>query len=150
MGKKQESYHFRFIYVILLIASIVAWYVLCFIGEGSWLILLSWIPLMGITRYMLLVCKAPLFQKLYNKRIVGDVVFIVSQLCLESYLIQSFIISDKLNALFPLNIPVMMIIILIAAYITKTLAEFILQTFRTEPYDWSIMLLRRRGNKGTI
>ena len=119
MGKNQDKYEFRYMYVILLILSLVSWYALCYIGRNNWAILLSWIPLMCISRYMYLTCCAPLLSGLYKTKIAGKVIYIISQLCLESYLIQKFLISGILNSLFPLNIPLMMFIILIAAYITK-------------------------------
>ena len=65
----------------------------------------------------------------------------ISKLCLEVYLIQKFVFTDSLNYLFPLNVPIIMIVVIIVAFIVKIIAEFILQTFRTEPYDWKKICL---------
>ena len=41
-----------------------------------------------------------------------------------------------MNFLFPLNIPLMMLIILVVSYMCRCLARIISQTFRTEDYEW--------------
>ena len=85
----------------------------------------------------------PLLSKKYEGIIWGNIVFILSQLCLEVYLIQKFVFTDRLNYIFPLNIPIIMLSVIIIAYLTKSIAEFISQTFKTEPYDWSKMILKK-------
>lgn len=143
IGKKNKDATFKPRYIAFLILSVTTWYILFYLGSDNWLLLLSWIPMMGITKYTYLICNASFFKKLYDSKVFGQIIYIVSQLCLESYLIQKFIISDNLNFIFPFNIPIIFLLILMFAYITKTIAEFIAQTFRTEPYEWSKMLLRK-------
>lgn len=75
---------------------------------------------------------------------IGQIVYIVSQLCLDVYLIQKFIFTDSLNRLFPLNVPIIMLLVIFAAYLVKMLAEFISQSFKSESYEWSKMLLVKR------
>ena len=81
-----------------------------------------------------------------TQKLGGGILYVISQLCLEVYLIQKFVFTDSFNNLFPLNVPVIMLVVIIAAYFVKLLAEFISQTFRTEPYEWNKMLLWKKGN----
>ena len=141
MGKTPHS--FKNEYVLFLIVSIIGFYTLFYLGMGNWTILLSFPFLMGITRYSYLCCSMPLLSKKYEGIIWGNIVFILSQLCLEVYLIQKFVFTDRLNYIFPLNIPIIMLSVIIIAYLTKSIAEFISQTFKTEPYDWSKMILKK-------
>ena len=85
-----------------------------------------------------------MLQKLYNNKWIGQIVYIVSQLCLDVYLIQKFIFTDSLNWLFPLNVPIIMLLVIFAAYLVKMLAEFISQSFKSESYEWRKMLLVKR------
>ena len=144
MGKSAGKYKFCWFHVILLLASIASFYLLLYIGQHNALILLSFVALFGVTRYCYICCCAPLLQKLYKNKWLGQIVYIVSQLCLDVYLIQKFIFTEALNWLFPLNIPLIMLQVLFAAYFVKMLAEFISQTFKTEPYEWRKLLLRGR------
>ncbi len=141
MGKQMETYHYKHIHVLLLLVSVGLWYAFFSIGRNSWLLLVSLIPLFGITRYLYLVCCAPIFNKLYKGVISGQVLYIISQLCLEVYLIQKFVFTETLNDLFPLNIPIIMLLVIGVAYLIKMFSNIISQTFRTEPYEWRKMLL---------
>ena len=144
MGKQQNTYKFKRIYVILWLTCFAAWYALFYIGKDNGFYFLSIFPLLGFTRYTYLIFTAPCFGKLYNQRIGGNTIYIISQLCLEVYLIQKFVFTDQLNSLFPLNIPIIMMEVLIVAYTVKMLSEVILQTFKTEPYDWNKVILYKR------
>lgn len=141
MGKNMSAYHYKHIYLLLLALSVGIWYGLFFVGKNNWLLLVSFVPLFGVTRYLYLVCCAPWFHHLYNKKIVGNILFIISQLCLEVYLIQKFVFTDSLNHIFPLNIPIIMLAVIMLAYLIKVFSNFISQTFKSEPYEWSKMLL---------
>lgn len=143
MGKSSNTYEYKWFHVILLGASIAMFYLLNYIGNHNALILLSFVALFGVTRYCYLCCCAPFLKKLYNNRCAGQVIYIISQCCLEVYLIQKYVFTSELNYMFPLNIIVIMLAVLLMAYIVKTVAEFISQTFKSEPYEWNKMLLRK-------
>lgn len=144
MGKNQNSYNYKWYYFPMLIICIAAWFALCSLGNNNGIYFLSFFALLGFTRYTYLIFTAPFFNKLYNNSIGGNVIYIISQLCLEVYLIQKFIFTDKLNFMFPLNIPIIMIAVLLVSYFIKMISEIILQTFRTEPYDWSKVITYKR------
>ena len=143
MGKRIDQYKYKHLHILFLLLSIGVWYALMYIGKDNWILLLSFIALFGITRYLYLVCSAPIFKGIYNSKLVGNILYIISQLCLEVYLVQKFVFTDSLNYLFPLNIPIIMIAVITIAYMIKTFSNFISQTFRTEPYEWKEMLLRK-------
>ena len=146
MGKSAAKYEFRKIHVALFVLSICLFYAVLFVGSKNALMLLSFVALLGVTRYGYFCCCAPILKKLYQNRWLGNVVYIISQCCLEVYLIQKYVFTANFNHLFPLNIPVIMIAVLLMAYIVKTISEFISQTFKTEPYNWGKMILRKRDN----
>ena len=143
MGKNQASYKFRSKYMALLLLSIAMFYIFFYIGKDNGLILLSFVALMGVVRYGYLCCLANPFRWIYEKKSWGQIIFIISQLCLEVYLMQKFIFTKEMNYLFPLNIPIIMFAVIIVAYLTKAIAELISQTFKSEPYEWHKMLLHK-------
>lgn len=144
MGKSADKYSFKWWYVLLLVLFIGLFYAILYVGSDNWIMLLSFVALLGITRYAYLSCCAPLLKRIYNLRWLGNVVYIISQCCLEVYLIQKYIFTDQLNNIFPLNIFIVMSGVLLMAYLVKTFAEFISQTFKSEPYNWGEMLIHRK------
>jgi hypothetical protein len=92
--------------------------------------------LAGIVFYFYKVCNASMFRRLYNSKLWHSCVLTISGLCLESYLIQDPFLTDKLNSVFPFNLPIIFVIVLGAAYLVRCVARFISQTFRTEDYEW--------------
>lgn len=96
----------------------------------------NFIPLLGVTLYFYKVCTSDWIKKIYNNKGVYFIVRLIGGLCLEIYLIQSSLFTDKMNFLFPLNLIIMLLIIVIGAYITRCVARFFSQTFKEEPYDW--------------
>ncbi len=92
--------------------------------------------LYGIVYYFYKCCNADFLHKIYNNHICNKIIMVIGGLCLESYLIQFCVITDKLNFLFPLNLPIILIGVLLLAYITRCLARLFSQTFRSEDYEW--------------
>lgn len=75
-------------------------------------------------------------KKLYNNKYVGPVIKIIGGLCLEIYLVQTSLFTDKMNHLFPLNLFIMLFIIIIVAYALRCVARIFSQTFKDGEYDW--------------
>ncbi|MCH4242411.1 MAG: acyltransferase [Prevotella sp.] len=98
--------------------------------------IITLIPLAGIVYYAYKACNAKCLIGLYQKKYFHGIIMTVSGLCLEAYIVQFGLLTDKLNFLFPLNIPIIMCIILFVAFIIKCLGKLLLQTFRTENYQW--------------
>lgn len=92
--------------------------------------------LAGIVYYFWRCCNAEWIRKVYETDAGKWLIMAIGGLCLESYLIQYSLFTDRLNFLFPLNIPLMMLIVLVGAYLCRCLARVIGQTFKTEDYEW--------------
>ena len=130
--------------LLFLILSITCFYGLYVVGlRVKNLVVLqyfSFIPLISIMYYLYKVGASRTAERLYRNRIGNFFIRFIGGLCLEIYMVQFFLFTDKMNALFPLNIVIMFLIIFIAAYITRCLARFISQTFKDTPYDWEKMV----------
>lgn len=142
LNSKKIQYRWWAFPVMLL--CIIAWYGINYVGNGNALQLLSYIPLIGICISMYQFGKSPLIERLYEKRICGNLLFVIGNLCLESYLIQRYIFTDALNYLFPLNIPMIMMAVLFSAYLLHILSGVISQIFDSKPFEWKSLLLYKK------
>lgn len=90
--------------------------------------------------YYLYSCgNSKFITRILANKIINKIVIFCGGLCLEVYLIQFSLITDKFNNIFPLNIPLIFIIIISCAYFLHILAGLILQTFRDTPYSFKEM-----------
>ena len=96
--------------------------------------IVSLIPLMGITIYLYKICSSEKIVSFTenNKRWICA----ISGLCLESYIVQYSLFTDKMNSIFPLNLIITMIAILVLAYIVRSLGRLFVQIFNKENLDW--------------
>ena len=94
------------------------------------------LPLMGIVVYLYKCCHAECLSKLYNTKWGNILIMFIGGLCLESYLIQFSLFTDKMNEIWPLNLLVIVVIILSSSYLVRCAARVFVQTFRTEDYEW--------------
>lgn len=94
------------------------------------------LPLMGITVYFYKWCNAGWMKQIYDSKWGNWMIMVIGGLCLESYLIQQSLFTDKLNSLWPMNLLFIVLVILICSYIVRCIARWFAQTFRTEEYDW--------------
>lgn len=108
--------------------------ILCYIQ------LLSLIPLIGICYYFFLLCNTKKLMIVLNHKIYGAIIKFIGSLCLEIYLVQYSLFTNKMNSIFPLNLIIMFFIIIIAAYILRCIARFWSQTFKDEDYNWSSII----------
>ena len=107
----------------------------------EYLEILNFIPLFFAVYYLYQWGgDSPMAKSLYQNRVVYFLVRFIGGLCLEIYLIQSCFFTDALNHLFPLNIPIIFIVIVVAAYLSRCFARFISQTFKESHYDWKKMI----------
>lgn len=95
-------------------------------------------PLIGISIYLYKICNSPkLISFIKNKE---KIICCISGLCLESYIVQYSLFTDKLNYLFPLNILITIIAILIMAYLIRLIGRFFVQVFNPENFDWKSII----------
>lgn len=129
-----------FIDACLLLLSIACFYVLFIAGVRIKSIAVvqyfSFIPLLCAMYYFYKVGASSRAKRLYKSKVGNFFIRFVGGLCLEIYMVQHFLFTDKMNSLFPLNIVLMFVIIFIVAYLTRCLARLISQTFKDEPYEW--------------
>ena len=92
-------------------------------------------PLMGIVVYFYKWCNNGFFRKIYESKAGKAVILTIGGLCLESYLIQYALFTSKLNHLWPLNLLIITLLILVCSYIVRCAARLFVQTFRTEDYE---------------
>lgn len=92
-------------------------------------------PLVGIVFYFYKICNAKILEELLKRKWICSIVMTAGGLCLESYLIQNSFFTDKLNFMFPLNLFVIAIEIMIASYLVRCAARFFSQTFDSEDYN---------------
>ena len=90
-----------------LLGCIVLFYNLCAFKKSSvWNCcqVLSLFPLLGVTHYFYGCCNNERIKSIYTSTRLGWCMNVIGGLCLEIYLVQSHLFTDKLNFLFPLNI----------------------------------------------
>jgi hypothetical protein len=102
--------------------------------------LFSLIPLMGICWFLWRFANTDVSKKLMNNKYIGTILRFIGGLCLEILICQQLIFTTKLNHIFPWNIPLIMIAVILFAYIVRTLGRLILQTFQKADYDWRAMI----------
>lgn len=75
-----------------------------------------------------------------NNKYAGSILRFIGGLCLEILLCQELVFTTELNHIFPWNIPLIMIAVILFAYVVRTLGRLVLQTFQNEDYDWRAMI----------
>ena len=98
--------------------------------------ILSAIPLLFAVYYLYQWSNSTIASKIYTNKTCHFFIRFIGGLCLEIYLIQDYIFTDKWNSVFPINLLAIFIIIVAAAFLTRCLARFILQTFKDTPYQF--------------
>lgn len=101
---------------------------------ASWQII-TIVPLLGIIFFFYKSCHNSFFESIYKKPICNKIILFVAGVCLESYLMQNSFFTDKLNNIWPFNLLLIIIIILLASYIARCLARVLLQTFEKGEYN---------------
>lgn len=126
--------------IFKLIGCIILFYCILIVGRKSEMLhnlqVVSLLPLLGTTYYFYKVCKSNALKSLYDSRIVGAIMKTISGLCLEVYLVQGVLFTDRFNRFFPLNIFIVFVIILIVAYLLRCMGRWFSQTFKDGDYEW--------------
>lgn len=95
------------------------------------------IPLLGIVVFFYKWCKSDFFLKIYQRSWSNKLIMLVSGICLESYLIQSVLFTDKMNGIWPLNILLIFVVVIGCSYIVRCVARLFSQTFEDGDYKWN-------------
>ena len=98
--------------------------------------IISLLPLLGLTFYFYKIGNTKIMRNLYNHKVFGTAIKIIGGLCLEIYIVQASLRTDAMNDIFPLNIVLMFMIILIAAYILRCAATLFSQIFKEQDLNY--------------
>lgn len=143
MDTSRQSRH-QWLNLLLALLSAVVFYVLCGVTikveKLAFLHVFTFVALMAVLYFLYLWADGDFARKIYQSRVGHFIIRFVGGLCLEIYVIQNWLITDRMNALFPLNIPIMFLIVILAAYLIRCFARFLSQTFKDAPYDWKKMV----------
>lgn len=125
---------------IKLLTCIVLFYTVFIIGKRNEFIstiqIIALFSLFGICFYFYKVCNSNLLTKIYCNKYSGAVIKTIGGLCLEIYIVQFALFTNKMNNIFPANILIMFMIIIVAAYILRCVSRIFAQTFKGADYDW--------------
>lgn len=141
IGMKRKELKYRpWLDFVKLIACLAVFYGIQF-GAKIYKPMALWqvvtlLPLMGITVYFYKCCNAECLAKIYQSKYGHWLIMVVGGLCLESYLIQYSLFTDKMNNIWPLNLLIIVVVILACSYLVRCVARLFAQTFRTEDYEW--------------
>ena len=134
-----ESYNKMTLFV-LLCACVISYYGFSFLVEKydyfRWLESVITIPICSFAYILYLLCNTQLLLHLYKNKYGNAFIMTVGGLCLELYLVQVKFLTDKYNDLMPLNIVVILVVCLVAAYLLRCVSRIILQTFKDNDYNW--------------
>lgn len=158
VGKNKDSISkYPIGYVIgFTLFSIIFFYGIQIVGSKSTLVanfqILTLIPLLGIVYGFYLIARSNILYQLYKQRIYNWLITTIGGLCLELYIVQMPILTgndgvlpfgyyrDDLLYLFPLNIPVLVIVVFLMAYLTRIVGRLFCQTFDSiEGYRWNMI-----------
>lgn len=141
LGTKREYIKFstKRDFCMLTISTIVFYLVL--LADRKWTLMnelqiISLLPLLLISYYFYKVCNSMILKNLYESKRLGIVMKTISSLCLEVYLVQTSLFTGRMNNLFPLNLLLMFVIILVVAYTLRCFSRWFSQTFKDMDYDW--------------
>lgn len=94
--------------------------------------MVSLIPLLFAIYFFFIFCSCKKMTKVFDNVLYGNVVYFISSLTLEIYLVQYALFTDRMNFMFPLNLPVMYLMIFGVAYVLKVLSQVFSQIFSKE------------------
>lgn len=140
IGISKQEYNYHCVWdgfkLIGCVVGFYALYALKDVAAYNKFQMLTWIPLLGTVFYFYKVCNSELMKRIYFHKIIGWLIKLIGGLCLEIYLVQTSLFTDKMNVIFPFNLIVMLAIVVFAAYILRCSARVFTQTFKDLDYDW--------------
>ena len=137
---KTCSRDYKWYHLPMFVFSFLLWYVMAYTIGHSWWQILMIIPTLTLCYSLYKIGNSSFIQMVMHTKLLGSAILAIASLCLECYLIQFYVITDNFNDIFPLNIPLIFILIFIAAATVRYFAEFIRQTIDSKPYNWAAFL----------
>lgn len=126
--------------IIGLLFSVMGYYLLMYLERSMPILtIFNIIPLVGFAYFLYGLCSS-FTARVFAKKWIYWTVRFVGGLCLEVYIVQPSIITDRLNHLFPFNLLILFVAIIFAAYCLHCLANLWAQTFKDGDYNWIEMV----------
>lgn len=94
----------------------------------------SLVPLLFAIYWIYRFCNTSSIYRILNGKL-GLVIYFISSLTLEIYMVQYAIFTDCINCIFPLNIIIIYILIFVTAYVLKCFSQIFSQTFNNEKFS---------------
>lgn len=94
--------------------------------------IVSLFPLLFAIYWIYQFCNTEAISRILEKK-PGRMIYFISSLTLEVYMVQYALFTDTLNWIFPLNIIFLYLAIILAAYILKCASHIFSQIFNKEP-----------------
>ena len=131
-----------FLYLPLLIASIVIYFAGCFLTRTYVAFQPLTLPFLWANMYFgCMAAKCTTVNRLFAIGFVRWGVMAVGGLCLEVYLSHRPFLTDALNGCFPLNVPLLFVAMLLLAYVVRCMTRFIVQSLQWQGrYDWQAIV----------
>lgn len=130
--------------ICMLLLSVALFYGLCWFknkdGIYDFVQMASIFPLMGVCYFLYQFCNTKPLTSIYSSKVGNVFIRLIGGLCLEIYLVQFDLFTDKMNSIFPLNLLVMFAIIVVAAYVLRCVSRLWSQTFKDGEYDWKAII----------
>lgn len=138
IGLYRKKFCYKNYHVLMVIIFFGLWYF--FNSFKNELQVFSLLVLFPFLYYLYLCGNSNFIQKVISNKYCKTIIVFCGGLCLEVYLIQFNLITSKFNNIFPLNIALIFIIVISAAYFLHIFSRLILQTFQDHPYSVKEML----------
>lgn len=97
--------------------------------------MVSLIPLLLAIYYFFLFCSCTKMLRCFSHVLLGNIIYAISALTLEIYLVQYALFTDRMNGIFPLNIPITYLAIFMVAYVLKCLSQLFSQVFSDKEFN---------------
>lgn len=101
---------------------------------------ISVVPMVALIYNLYRLCNTDCILRLYNMRYIHAIVYLIGSLCLEMYICQFVLFTDRYNHLFPLNVILIFPTVILVAYGLRVSARVFQQTFKDGNYNWREIL----------
>lgn len=119
---------------------IVLYYIIAYIFKNNPSICIvqtiTLLPLLTSVYFLYRFSGGLFIERLFAMRYIGRIITILSSLTLEVYIVQSCVIN-KIVLSFPLNIPIIFILIIALAYVLKVARNIFVMIFGDSPFSLS-------------
>lgn len=131
--------------LLLWAVSFVAYFAIVAVGKGAsdwrWYTqVAALVPLHTFCYYSYKVCAYKWCEKLMTHKVWRFPLCWIASLTLEIYVVQFHVITDRFNALFPLNWLIVFGLVCVTAYLLRVVVNVFVQFMGREPWQWRLCL----------